>query len=236
MWGAAPPRALSSTEPSGTPERWGLGDAAVGYVVGFVLANVATGLWVAVSSAEAGDRTFGLTVAGVAGLWTGFLGAVLLASRRKGSGSLAHDFGFRLGPGDLRIGLVAGPATQIVVVLLYLVLGLEAGEENEQLVESTRGLGLVVLYLVLAVGAPVVEELFFRGLLQRSLVRRYGPGPGIGVTAVLFGLTHFDLAVLPGITLFGVVLGVLAHRHGRLGPAIAAHVAFNAIAVAIYLG
>jgi membrane protease YdiL (CAAX protease family) len=76
-----------------------------------------------------------------------------------------------------------------------------------------------------------VEELFFRGLVQRAVARRFGRVAAIGASAVLFGLAHFELLQLPALILFGVVLAVLADRTGRLGPGIVAHAAFNAVTV-----
>ena len=73
--------------------------------------------------------------------------------------------------------------------------------------------------------------MFFRGLLQRSLARRFGPVVAIAGSAVLFGLAHFELLQLPALILFGVVLAVLAHWTGRLGPGIVAHATFNAVTV-----
>ncbi len=83
----------------------------------------------------------------------------------------------------------------------------------------------------LVVGAPIVEELFFRGLLLRSLLGRTPPPVAIVVSAVLFGLAHFEAVQFAGLAAFGVVLGVLAWRTGRLTPGIGAHAAFNAAAV-----
>ena len=40
-----------------------------------------------------------------------------------------------------------------------------------------------------------------------------------------------ELLQLPALILFGVVLGVLAERTGRLGPGIVAHATFNAVTV-----
>jgi hypothetical protein len=91
---------------------------------------------------------------------------------------------------------------------------------------------VVVIFLFLAVGAPLVEELFFRGLLLRSLLERTRPALAIPVSAVLFGLAHFEALQFGGLAVFGLVLGVLAWRTGRLGPSIGAHAAFNAAAVA----
>jgi membrane protease YdiL (CAAX protease family) len=53
----------------------------------------------------------------------------------------------------------------------------------------------------------------------------------IGISSVVFGLSHGQLLQLPALILAGVLFGVLAHRAGRLGPAIAAHVAFNMVTV-----
>jgi membrane protease YdiL (CAAX protease family) len=81
------------------------------------------------------------------------------------------------------------------------------------------------------VGAPVVEELFFRGLVLRSLLP-LAPAPvAVVASGVLFGLAHWQGVQFPGLAVFGVVLGVLAYRTGRLTPGIGAHAAFNAVAV-----
>jgi membrane protease YdiL (CAAX protease family) len=47
----------------------------------------------------------------------------------------------------------------------------------------------------------------------------------------VFGVSHFELLQTPALVLFGVAAGVLYHRSGRLGPAIAAHVGFNMVTV-----
>jgi membrane protease YdiL (CAAX protease family) len=93
-------------------------------------------------------------------------------------------------------------------------------------------LGVLLLILIVGVCAPVVEEIFYRGLFQQALRKRGVPtAAAIGITAVVFGLSHGQLLQLPALILFGVVAGILAHRSGRLGPAIAAHVAFNMVTV-----
>jgi membrane protease YdiL (CAAX protease family) len=76
-----------------------------------------------------------------------------------------------------------------------------------------------------------VEELFFRGLLLRSLLRRVPQGWSVGISALLFALLHLEPLQIPGLFAIGVILAVLALRSGRLGPGICAHAAFNAIAV-----
>lgn len=217
--------------------RWGIPDAALGFLAAYLFSGFTGSLWLArVGDAE---RSFGLAVATLAGLWLGFVGAPVLAARRKGSGSVVRDFGFRFEKGDIPLGIAAGLVSQLVLIrLVYLPFGdrvKDLGRDNEALVDNTHGIALVVLALLLAVGAPVVEELFFRGLLQGALVRRLGPAPGIVVGALVFGLTHFDLLGLLGLAVFGLVLGVLVHRTGRLGAALVAHMVFNGAAVAAFL-
>ena len=46
---------------------------------------------------------------------------------------------------------------------------------------------------------------------------------------------HFQLQQFPALFAFGLVLGVLAHRTGRLGANIATHMAFNATTVVTLL-
>ncbi|MDQ3757281.1 MAG: CPBP family glutamic-type intramembrane protease [Actinomycetota bacterium] len=222
--------------------RWGLGDAAAGLAAATVLSALGGGLWIGVQG-DARD-TLGLTLAALTGLWLGLAGAPVLAARRKGSGSVVHDFGLRVRPLDVPVGLAVGVASQLVLVpLLYLPFKYLApdfyervGEGSEEVLDSASRGGRALLVALLVVGAPLVEETFFRGLLQAALLRRLGrPVVAVVVGALVFGVTHYDPEALLGLAAFGVVLGVLVVRAGRLGPALVAHAAFNAVTVAGYL-
>jgi membrane protease YdiL (CAAX protease family) len=182
-----------------------------------------------------------VTAADVVGLWLGLLGAVFFASRIRGQGDLGRDYGWGLGQWwDLPAGAAIGLACQYILIpLLYLPFEhidhhlrheLSQPARNDSAAVHTVG-SLVVLVLVLVVGAPMVEELFFRGLLLRSLLGRTSPAVAIVISALLFGLAHFEAVQFAGLAVFGVVLGVLAWRTRRLTPGIGAHAAFNAAAV-----
>ena len=82
--------------------------------------------------------------------------------------------------------------------------------------------------LVVVVGAPIVEESVYRGLLQGSFVRRFGKPVGVVVVAAWFALVHFRPIEYPGLFVFGLLLGLCAVRTGRLGLSIVTHFAFNA--------
>ena len=232
-------------EPSPPPAapdepRWGLGDAIGGFAVALGLAVTLGTVWLALTGTE--EITLGFTIAALIGQWIGLVGTVVLASRRKGSGDLETDFGFRIERRDIAPGVLAGVLSQIVVIpLLYLpiqLLGgdLDVSERARELTDLGSGAGLALLAVCIVIGAPIAEELFFRGLVQRSVERRHGPRWAIAVSAVAFGITHFQPVQLAGLIAFGVVLAVLAQRAGRLGPAIVAHMAFNATTVAILVG
>ena len=229
--GAPPPPPPAPEQP-----RWGVTDAVVGFVFAFVLSIVLGAVWVGVTG---DDRiTLGLTVVTLIGQWTGLVGAVVLVSRRKGTGSLRTDFGLQIERRDIGRGIAAGVLCQLAMIpLLYLpieLLGydLDVSEKARETTDLGRGAGLFLLAACIVIGAPIVEELFFRGLFQRAVVARHGPRWGIAASAVLFGITHFQPVQLLGLVAFGVVLAVLTERAGRLGPALVAHIAFNATSVA----
>jgi membrane protease YdiL (CAAX protease family) len=228
----------------GPPIRWGIREAIGAFIAGMVLSVLGAGI--AQSAAnyhplKGRPMPIAVTIGGLIGLWIGLAGGVVYAARQRGSGHVEADFGLRIRwPQDVVVGVVVGLASQYgLVPLLYLPFeqfdsGLRHRLED-QAKNVTRaahgGLQITLLFLFLAIGAPLIEELFFRGLLFRSLRRRYGPRVAIAGSAVVFGLAHFELLQLPALIVFGLVLGVLAERTGRLGPGIVAHAAFNAATV-----
>ena len=92
-----------------------------------------------------------------------------------------------------------------------------------------------VVVLVACLLAPLCEEAAFRGYLQRTLARAVGPAPAIALAALLFALRHLDPVRLPALVFLGALFGWLAWRTGSLWPAVAAHAANNACAVAVTL-
>ena len=101
-------------------------------------------------------------------------------------------------------------------------------ETAKDLVDRADGLLLPLLILLVVVGAPVVEEIVYRGLLQRPLLGDF-PAPAVIVgVATVFSIIHFRPVEYPGLFVAGLVFGVAAWKTGRVGMAIAAHVGFNA--------
>jgi membrane protease YdiL (CAAX protease family) len=92
-----------------------------------------------------------------------------------------------------------------------------------------------VVIAVAGLLAPVCEEAAFRGYLQRTLLRAVGPASAIGLTALLFAVRHLDPVRFPALAVLGVLFGWISWRAGSLWPAIAAHAANNAAAIATAL-
>ena len=221
--------------------RWGIPDAIVTFVIGFFTAQVVVAI---VVGAGVDIDSMTVTVTGLVALWAGLLGGMVWVTRRKGSGSFAADFGLRFEDRRDLVGMAYGLVTQLVVIpTLYLPLAWFIKDLGDRVEAPARNLsdqagadaGLVLLAVLVIVGAPIVEELFYRGFLLRSIERRYGTRVGIGASATLFALAHFEAIQFPALLVFGLVLGYLAVRYNRLGPGIFAHAAFNAVTMAILI-
>ena len=220
--------------------RWGAAAAIGGFLAGTILGSLAASIWLGLSGDRSGvANSYGGEIAGLIGLWTGLLGAALVVTAPRGG--LVRALGLRFRPIDVPVGVGVGLFCQFPMVwILYLPLRIFApgtyrhlGDAASQLTKVAHGAGFVVLGVLIALGAPLVEEIFFRGLFQRSMAGAYPAPVAIGASALFFGLAHFEALQLLALVAFGVVLGVLAHRTGRLGPGIVAHVTFNTATVVI---
>ncbi len=84
------------------------------------------------------------------------------------------------------------------------------------------------LFMLLVGLVPgLVEEVFFRGYMQRRLLRRWPPLAAILVTSLLFAVVHFDPSWMAFAFPMGVWLGVIAWRTGSIWPCIICHAAAN---------
>ena len=222
----------------------GGGLALAGFFVG---QGLSIGLALLAIALGASTRSVAPLLLGELGLWAGLFGACTLAVRRYGSGRLSDLGLFRLRWGDAGIGalasIVARVATVIIALIIVVLLGLDDLTNETSITERSElsTLGAVVVALIVVVGAPFFEELFFRGLVQGVLTRRFGGRIAIVTQAVAFALVHYqigmtrDQAILTFSMILpvGFLLGCLRWRYQRLGPGILTHAFFNAMAVAV---
>ncbi|MCA8964759.1 MAG: CPBP family intramembrane metalloprotease [Planctomycetes bacterium] len=92
------------------------------------------------------------------------------------------------------------------------------------------GCWLVVLGIV--VGAPLAEEIVFRGFLQGALQHLLPRWLAIALTAAVFGLCHTLPYALP-VGLLGAFFGWLFSRCGSLWPSVIAHATHNLVTVVV---
>lgn len=103
---------------------------------------------------------------------------------------------------------------------------------NELAVDDT--VSAVILFVQLAVIAPLFEEFWFRGVVMESL-RPYGNGFAIFVSALLFGLTHANFQQFFYATVLGICLGYIAVSTGSVIPTMIMHAIFNSISGIVLL-
>ncbi|MGH9132382.1 MAG: lysostaphin resistance A-like protein [Ilumatobacteraceae bacterium] len=207
----------------------------VTWVAGQVLYQVVA----STSGDTADDATLPISTLAIAvvATWCAYLAGLWWASDRAGSRDFVADYGLRFEVIDL-VGVPVGLLTQLVLVpLVYVPLrGLwpdtfsddRLEETARDLVDRADGASVVVLALVVVVGAPIVEELVYRGLLQGSFAARISELPALLAGASWFAIIHFRPVEYPGLFVAGLVFGVCALTTGRLGMSIVTHAAFNA--------
>jgi len=169
------------------------------------------------------------------GLWVGFGGAALVVTRT------GRKVGLRFLPYDV-VFIALGLALQLAITAAYAPFHLKGfSKPVNHVLGGGSGWLLVIPACLTVFGAPLFEELYFRGVLLRSFLTLFrtrravlGTALAILVDGVLFGLAHLgsdSWVQLPGLAATGLVLALLAVLTGRLGPSIVTHASFNALAV-----
>jgi membrane protease YdiL (CAAX protease family) len=89
-----------------------------------------------------------------------------------------------------------------------------------------------LMLAILAIGiAPILEELFFRGLIQRALERRWGIVGGIAGASAFFALAHFMPWIFPLHLVLGAAFGFAVVATRSIWAGVLLHAANNAVAL-----
>jgi uncharacterized protein len=144
-----------------------------------------------------------------------------------------NSLGWSFGP---RFGLIpsAGLAVALYVVGSLLAKLIGGGPTDiDVLVNSTLAVR-VVLAIVATFGAPIVEELVYRGIIYPSLEKVLGMAWAVAIVSFLFAFVHLlqyrnSAGVIAVIVLLGISLTLVRAFTGRLLPCVIIHAVFNGI-------
>lgn len=210
--------------------RWGLWDVVWAGIAALVIGLLGAALLLAINAPVGTTILVGATLP-----WLALAGWPLLVTSRRGNGPRI-DLGLRLTWPDTGWGVLTGFAGLILAGIAALITQLfapdvtsSAAEAATQLEESAGRLAITAFALLIIVGAPIVEELFFRGLFFSALRKRgVGAVLTILITGVVFAGFHFEPTRFFVLLPTGILLGWVRWKTGSTGAAMVAHGVVNA--------
>ncbi|MEY3606116.1 MAG: hypothetical protein RL289_296 [Actinomycetota bacterium] len=227
-------RALSRGEELKLPT-WGMGDAIIS-LVGAIGLSLVVSLALMSQNIDP-ENGWGLIVA-FSAPWLAMAGWPIVATTIKGNGPKL-DLGLIAPRTHLRLGFVAGLASLLVAsVVAWIVtrftgpLSSTAGDVGM----NQTGIVLIIFVLMAMFGAPIVEEIAFRGLLYGALAKAHiNERLVVVITALVFALFHFEPKRFIILFVIGLILGEVRRRTGSTSAAIVAHIVNNTPAAAMIL-
>ena len=206
---------------------WGMGDALIS-ILGYGIVAVSVSLILVTQNIDP-ENGWGLILA--FGLpWILLAGWPILAAITKGNGP-GLDFGLIAPRTHLRFGVVAGIVSVLLASALAILVQYITGPLNSTAADvgmNQTGLVLVVFVLMAMFGAPIVEEIAFRGLLYGALAKAHvNEHLVVFITAAIFALVHFEPKRFVILFVIGLIFGEVRRRTGSTSAAILAHIVNN---------
>jgi len=168
----------------------------------------------------------------------GFLLPLWFFALRKKSYSL-KKFGFIwIGTGKTVLWVLFAYLTflglTIFLLTLFFSFGIDVfGFERQQSLFDIFGTdvyGLVIASFIALLIAPFVEEIFFRGFMLQTLVKKIGKVWGIIITTLIFAAVHFEFGSIMPLIILSLILSVLFIKTESIWPGIIFHIFNNSLA------
>lgn len=134
---------------------------------------------------------------------------------------------YRFNKNALIYSLVAYLILYLVLTVYSYIFQISPPEEFIKLIKATP---FLLNFLMVVIGAPIVEELLFRGFLFSQLkTTKLGINGSIILTSLIWTSIHlqYDLFLLIPIFLLGLLLGYLMHKFNSLYLVIIVHAVHN---------
>ena len=89
--------------------------------------------------------------------------------------------------------------------------------------------GLFISMIITVIGAPIMEELFFRAIIFKRISRKFNIYLGLIISSLIFGLLHIELAVI-GAFIFGIACCILYIKYKNILIPMTVHFLNNLVA------
>jgi uncharacterized protein len=211
---------------------WGPGVAVLGVVLalgtGVVLAIPAA----AVGSEPDGDlNTLGNVLAQLGGALAFVMVPMAIAAQRgaEGVGEILSRLGVRRFDLSALKWMAAAVGAYLLFAAVYSLLIVQP--EQEDIAEAFGSVPIQVL--LIAIVAPISEELCFRGFLFGGLREKLPRLAAALLSGLIFGALHAftGITAVPPLIVFGLILALLYERTGSIVPAILLHMLNNSVAL-----
>ena len=163
--------------------------------------------------------------------------AMAVTARRRGV-TFADAVGLRRFPIGPTIGLSAlvvggGLVGTGVYSAIAGALGVAVQGNAADLVAGfgTGPAEIAIVFVLIGIVAPLVEEITFRGIVFPSLKAAWGTAPALLVSGGIFGVVHLQPTIAVPLALIGIALAMVFMRTRSLWSAIVAHCAFNTVSL-----
>lgn len=166
------------------------------------------------------------------------IGAFITRYMRRSTAS--EEYASEVGLYPLRSSWTWIGGAIVAAIALYLAIALVYGRvmihqfPSPHMISAylARPWGWLPYGIGAVLGAGILEEFIFRGVIQHALYRRVRPVGAIVIAAALFALSHPEIAASPVYFLMGVMAGVLVYRSRSIWAGVLLH-ACNNLAIVV---
>lgn len=218
---------MATAQQSARRHRWGLGAFVV-----VETAYLASSILLALALAGPGPEPVStiLLSVGIPSVLAAVLAIAVTLLRGNGPRvDLRMRFSWRAAGIGLLFG-IAGLAITIPASLLWTrVVGDEATAAAGEVFGGARGswAWAVAVFVLIAIVAPICEEIVYRGLLWGAVDQRWGRWVAFAVTTVVFAVAHFEWTRIPLLLVVAVPIGLARLYTDNLTAGVVAHQVTN---------
>ena len=143
-----------------------------------------------------------------------------------------NPINWRQGVFSALITIFMYPAAVTANLVMLNMLGQLGNLDIPQIPAATTPFEFLRLVIIVSLLAGFCEEIFFRGLIMRGY-ERLGSRPAVIISAVLFGIFHYNIYNLFGAVMLGIVFGSLVMVTNSIYAGVIGHIINNGLAITL---